>query len=118
MVRIRCFPSYRFGSIKKVLHGKLGFELSEMKNPDAVIFKFQGEDASFAIRRPLEDIENRERGVGISVWFSINEGIEDFAKQIEANGVKVLGGIMDTPFGKALHVKDLDGYKLTFLQKR
>lgn len=95
---------------------KLGFELSEMKNPDAVIFKFNKGDASFTIRKPLENLDNKELGNGVSVWFAIDEKIEDLQTHFEENGVDILGTVMDTPFGKALHVKDPDGYKLTFLE--
>ena len=97
---------------------KLGFELSEMKNPDAVIFKFNKGEASFAIRKPLENLDNKELGAGVSVWFAIDEKIETLQKNFVANGVAILGPIMETPFGKALHVKDPDGYKLTFLESK
>jgi len=95
---------------------KLGFELSEMKNPEAVIFKFNKGEASFAIRKPLENIDNKELGNGVSIWFAIDEKIEVLQKRFARNNVTVLGSIMQTPFGKALHVKDPDGYKLTFLE--
>lgn len=95
---------------------KLGFELSEMKNPEAFIFKFNKGEASFAIRKPLESIENKELGNGVSIWFAIDEKIENLKIRFNENGVNILGPIMETPFGKALHVKDPDGYKLTFLE--
>ena len=97
---------------------KLGFELSEMKNPDAVIFKFNKGEASFAIRKPLENLDNKELGNGVSVWFAIDEKIEDLQVRFVENKVAILGAVMETPFGKALHVKDPDGYKLTFLEPR
>ena len=97
---------------------KLGFELSEMKNPDAVIFKFNKGEASFAIRKPLENLADKELGNGVSVWFAIDEKIEILQTRFIENGVRVLGEIMKTPFGKVLHVKDPDGYKLTFLEMR
>ena len=97
---------------------KLGFELSAMTNPDAVIFKFNKGDASFAIRKPLENLDNKELGNGVSVWFAIDEKIEDLQARFAENGIAILGTIMETPFGKALHVKDPDGYKLTFLEPR
>jgi predicted enzyme related to lactoylglutathione lyase len=97
---------------------KLGFELSEMNNPDAIIFKFNKGEASFAIRKPLENLDNKELGNGVSVWFAIDEKIEDLQARFVANGVAILGTVMQTPFGKALHVKDPDGYKLTFLESR
>jgi lactoylglutathione lyase len=95
---------------------KLGFELADMKNPEAVIFKFNKGDASFAIRKPLEKLDNKELGNGVSIWFSIDEKIEQLQASFIKKGVSILGSIMDTPFGKALHVKDPDGYKLTFLE--
>jgi len=95
---------------------KLGFELSDMENPDAVIFKFNKGEASFAIRKPLENLEGKEAGVGVSVWFAIDEKADDLHARLERKGVPVLGPIMNTPFGKAFHVKDPDGYKLTFLE--
>ena len=95
---------------------KLGFEESGMKNPEAVIFKFNKGEASFAIRKPLEDIANKELGNGVSIWFSIDEKIEDLKHNLQQNDVTLLGDIMPTPFGKAIHVKDPDGYKLTFLE--
>lgn len=97
---------------------KFGFELSEMKNPEAVIFKFNKGEASFAIRKPLENLENKELGNGVSLWFAIDENIETLKNQLIEKNVPVLGDIMNTPFGKALHVKDPDGYKLTFLELR
>ena len=103
---------------KEFYKNKLGFELSEMKNPDAVIFKFNKGEASFAIRKPLEDLNNKELGNGVSIWFAMNEKIENLQASLIEKGVSIFGPIMDTPFGKALHVKDPDGYKLTFLEMR
>ncbi len=97
---------------------KLGFEIAEMKNPEAVIFKYNKGEASFAIRKPLENLNNKELGSGVSVWFSIDEKIEYLQSRFLESGVSILGTIMDTPFGKALHVKDPDGYKLTFLEMK
>lgn len=97
---------------------KLGFELSEIKNSEAVVFKFNKGDASFAIRTPFENINNKELGNGVSVWFTINEKIENLQARFIKNGTVIIGAIIETPFGKALQVKDPDGYKLTFLEKR
>ena len=62
------------------------------------------------------DIENKELGNGVSIWFAIDEKIEDLKHTLQQNGVTLLGDIMPTPFGKAIHLKDPDGYKLTFLE--
>lgn len=95
---------------------KLGFELSEMKNPEATVFQFNKGEASFAIRTPIGNIEDQELGNGVSVWFAIDEKMEDLKVRLQQNEVNILGEIMQTPFGKALHVKDPDGYKITFLE--
>lgn len=100
---------------KEFYTNKLGFELAEMVNPDAVVFKYNRGEASFAIRRPLEDIEGKSLGIGVAVWFAIDKAIEDLRSTVIGHGVEA-GQIMTTPFGKAFHVKDPDGYKLTFLE--
>ncbi len=97
---------------------KLGFQLSKMKNPEATIFRFNQSEASFAIRKPIGNIEDQELGNGVSIWFAIDEKMEDLKNRLQQNEVTILADIMETPFGKALHVKDIDGYKLTFLEPK
>ncbi len=88
-----------------------------MKNPEAVIFEFNQGETIFAIRKALEDLNKKKLGIGVSFWFVIEEDIKELKTRFLEKGVNILGEIMDTPFGKALHVKDIDGYKLTFLEK-
>lgn len=95
---------------------KLGFTLSEIKSAYAVVFSFKKGEASFAIRTPLENIDNKELGTGVSLWFAIDEKIEDLEKNLIEKGVDILAPISYTPFGKIIQIKDLDGYKLTFLE--
>ena len=102
---------------KKFYTEKLGFEISET-NPQACVFAYNQGNASFAIRTPLEPIDGKELGIGVSVWFAVNENVEELKERFLANGVTISGPIMDTPFGRAFHVKDPDGYKLTFLETR
>ncbi|RQO31972.1 glyoxalase [Taibaiella sp. KBW10] len=94
---------------------KLGFEISDT-NPQACVFKYEQGQASFAIRTPLEPIEGRELGIGVAIWFAVNEKVNELSEKFIANGVTTVGPIIETPFGRAFHVKDLDGYKLTFLE--
>jgi lactoylglutathione lyase len=94
----------------------LGFEVSEMSNPYACVFKYQQGEASFAIRTPLSKIDGKERGIGTSIWFEIDENIEALQSQLTEKGVPLIGGINATPFGKTLMAKDPDGYVLTFLE--
>ena len=94
---------------------KLGFEIGET-NPQACVFKYNRGEASFAIRTPLEPLEGRELGIGVALWFAINENVDELKEQFIANGVTTTGPVIETPFGRAFHVKDPDGYKLTFLE--
>lgn len=94
---------------------KLGFEIGDT-NPQACVFKYNQGEASFAIRTPLEHLEGRELGIGVALWFAVNENVDELKEAFLANGVETAGPIIGTPFGRAFHVKDPDGYKLTFLE--
>ncbi|QHS59235.1 VOC family protein [Chitinophaga agri] len=95
----------------------LGFEIGDT-NPQACIFTYNKGQASFAIRTPLEPLEDRELGIGVALWFAVNENVDEMRALYIKNGVSNIGPIIETPFGRAFHVKDLDGYKLTFLQEK
>ncbi|HTO36188.1 MAG TPA: VOC family protein [Brumimicrobium sp.] len=95
---------------------KLGFEALEMGNPNAVAFKYNKGEASFAIRKPIGNIEGKELGIGTSLWFAIDGAIEKLKEEFEQKNIPILGTINPTPFGKTLLVKDPDGYVLTFMQ--
>jgi predicted enzyme related to lactoylglutathione lyase len=101
---------------KEFYTNKLGFKLSEMKNPEACIFKYNNGEASFAIRKPIGNLEGKELGVGASLWFAIDEKIEDLQSRLAEKKITILGSINLTPFGKTLMIKDPDGYIITFLQ--
>lgn len=96
---------------------QLGFELSEMSNPYACVFKYNKGEASFAVRTPMGDIEGKELGVGMSLWFAIDEKVEELQDKLIQKGVVILGTINNTPFGKTIMVKDPDGYVITFLEQ-
>ena len=95
---------------------KLGFEPAEMTNPDACVFRYNKGEASFAIRKPIGNLDGKELGTGVSLWFAIDEKIEDLQTRLTEMNVTLIGSIIDTPFGKALTAKDPDGYTITFLQ--
>jgi lactoylglutathione lyase len=97
---------------------KLGFEISELSNPYAYVFKFNKGEASFAIRTPITNIDGKELGIGASLWFAIDEKIEELQCQLTEKGVTIIGIINNTPFGKTLMVKDPDGYIITFLEPK
>ena len=96
---------------------KLGFEIGDT-HPQACVFKYKQGEASFAIRTPLEPLEGRELGIGVALWFAVNENVDELKEQFIGNGVTATGPIIETPFGRAFHVTDLDGYKLTFLETK
>jgi len=95
---------------------KLGFEISEATNPAACVFKYKEGEASFAIRKPIGDLEGRELGVGASLWFAIDGKIEDLQAELLEKNVQLLGPIQNTPFGQIIIAKDPDGYNITFLK--
>ena len=101
---------------KNFYTNKLGFEVSEATNPAACIFKYNKGEASFAIRKPIGNLEGKELGVGVSLWFAIDGTIEDLQTALLENNVNLLGPIQTTPFGKSITAKDPDGYSITFLQ--
>lgn len=94
---------------------KLGFEISVLA-PEACIFSYNQGEASFAIRKPIGNLDGKEVGVGASLWFSIDGNIENLQEQLILREVVILGSINNTPFGRTLIVKDPDGYNITFLQ--
>lgn len=96
---------------------QLGFEIANT-NPQACIFRYNEGQASFAIRTPLEPLEGKELGVGAALWFAVTENVDELKAKFIANGVTTAGPVIDTPFGRAFHVKDIDGYKLTFLESK
>lgn len=95
---------------------KLGFEPSDKSNPYACVFKYNDGEASFAIRTPMSNLDDKELGVGASLWFAIDEEIGDLQHKLSEKGVVPVGTINHTPFGKTLMIKDPDGYLITFLE--
>ena len=96
---------------------QLGFEI-ETANPQARVFTYGDGQASFAIRTPLEPLARRELGTGVALWFAVTEQVDALRQTFLDRGVTGIGPIIDTPFGRAFHVPDPDGYKLTFLEAR
>lgn len=95
---------------------KLGFEEAGIPNPEACVFKYNNGEASFAIRTPIADLEGKELGIGVSVWFAIDGEIEDLEAELLAKDVTLLGPVKATPFGKIIVAIDPDGYHITFLK--
>ena len=101
---------------KEFYTNKLGFELAGIPNTDACVFKYNAGEASFAIRKPLGDLADKELGIGASLWFIVDENLEDLQAKLTSMQIPLLGGINATPFGRTIIAKDPDGYNITFLQ--
>lgn len=113
------FASYQVRNLeasKEFYTKKLGFEEAGVPNPNACVFKYNKGEASFAIRTPIGSIEGKELGIGTSLWFAIDEEIEDLQTRLLAENVPLAGPVQITPFGKILIAKDPDGYNITFLK--
>ncbi len=95
---------------------QLGFEDAGIPNPEACVFRYNKGEASFAIRTPMSDLDGKELGAGVSLWFAIDGTIEDLEVNLSAKQVPLPGPIRVTPFGKILVATDPDGYNITFLQ--
>jgi catechol 2,3-dioxygenase-like lactoylglutathione lyase family enzyme len=119
-MRVLTFASLQVNNLEASIdfyEKKLGFEISTV-NPHACVFKYNQGEASFAIRTPLEPLEGKDLGIGVAIWFAVDKNVVELQEEFLANGITTAGPIIDTPFGKAFHVKDLDGYKLTFLNAK
>ncbi|RZK02872.1 MAG: VOC family protein [Flavobacterium sp.] len=119
-MRLLTFASLQVNNLeasKDFYEKKLGFEIGSI-NPQACVFKFNQGEASFAIRTPLEPLEGRELGIGVAIWFAVDKNVDELKEEFIENGVTTTGPIIETPFGRAFHLKDLDGYKLTFLNAK
>lgn len=102
---------------KNFYTNKLGFTIDNL-SPQACVFKYNEGQASFAIRTPLEQIEGKELGVGVALWFAVTENLETLNEKFISNGINSVEPIFETPFGRAFHLKDIDGYKLTFIDPK
>jgi len=119
-MRLLTFASLQVKNLeasKDFYEKKLGFEIGNT-NPQACVFKYNQGEASFAIRTPLEPLEGKELGTGVALWFAVDKNVDALKEEFTANGITTAGPIIETPFGRAFHVKDLDGYKLIFLNAK
>jgi len=102
---------------KNFYTAQLGFEVAE-SNPAAYIFSYNKGEASFAIRKPLGNLEGRELGAGVSLWFAIDGAIGDLEAMLLERNVPLSGPVQTTPFGKIITASDPDGYNITFLETK
>ena len=75
-----------FFALANAFKQQTGFEIDN-SNPQAFVFKYNQGEASFAIRTPLEPIEDKELGVGVSLWFAVSENLDELNEKFIANGI-------------------------------
>jgi uncharacterized glyoxalase superfamily protein PhnB len=62
---------------------------------------------------------NRAKGQGMSFQFTTNQGIDDIANRIKANGGTLESEPIDTPWGaRTFRLSDPDGFKLVISSER
>lgn len=93
----------------------LGFKVDHDK-PNACVFTYQDGQSVFAIKTALDTLVDKELGNGVSLWFSCEKNIELTRQEFICSGVTTCSEVFETPFGRAIELSDLDGYKLTFIQ--
>lgn len=64
---------------------KMGFEISVL-TPEACVFSYKQGEASFAIRKPMANLEGKELGIGTSLWFAIDGNIKDLHQELTSYG--------------------------------
>ncbi|AYF98606.1 VOC family protein [Protaetiibacter intestinalis] len=91
---------------------QLGMRRAPQAPPGAVVFPTAS--IPFAVRLPDEglDPEAGPAGLGIALWLRA-EGVEALHERLAADGVDIVRGPHDTPFGRAIVVRDPAGYRLT-----
>jgi predicted enzyme related to lactoylglutathione lyase len=90
----------------------LGLRRAPASPPGAVVFA--SEPIPFAVREPLPgtDLDGGQPGLGIAVWVKVDHA-QALHDQLAAQGVTILTGPFDSPFGRTFAVSDPDGYAIT-----
>lgn len=115
-----CTPSLTVNDIQASLRwyrDVLGFTMGEeWKNGDRVTGA-ELKAGSVIIILNQDDFakgRDRQKGVGMRLYFSTRQGIDDLAQMIQARGGTLAQGPTDQPWGvRDIALVDLDGYKIT-----
>src|SRR5688572_27716093 len=80
--------------------------------PGAVVFATT--PVPFAVRAPSEgvDLDAGPAGLGVALWLG-TDSIDTLDTHLRAHGAEIAHGPFPTPFGRALVVRDPDGYAIT-----
>lgn len=93
-----------------------GFVRSKLSPPDAVVFNTK--PIPLALRRPLRPLPPEGHlGVGMVLWVGCDDA-DALHTSLWDQGVTILSGPADGPFGRFFTAQDPDGYVLTFHEAR
>lgn len=98
----------------------LGFTEGERWEDDGHIHGVQLKAGSVDLMLSQDDFSkgrDRQKGVGIRLWFSTAQPLEVLADLIRSRGGTLEYGPQDTPWGdRAFGVSDPDGFSITFIE--
>ena len=96
---------------KRFYQEMLGLELAPSNPPGA--FVVDTKPIAFAVREPLVDLDLSEYcGHGVALWL-LTDDTEALLGHLEVNGVEIVKGLGDSPFGKMFTFRDPEGYLVT-----
>ena len=90
----------------------LGLRRAPASPPGAVVFA--GDPIPFAVRTsmPDTDLDSGQPGVGVALWFAVDDA-QALHDRLAADGVPIVTGPFDGPFGRTFAIQDRDGYVIT-----
>ena len=90
----------------------LGLTRAPQGPPGAAVF--QTAPIPFAVRPPTEgtDLDGGQPGLGVVLWLQADD-LDEVERHLSANSVEIPQPPFQTPFGRALVLRDLDGYLVT-----
>ena len=98
----------------------LGFTEGERWEDDGHVHGVQLKAGSVDLMLNQDDFAkgpDRQKGVGMRLWFSTAQQLEALADLIRSRGGALAYGPTDTPWGdRAFGVADPDGYSITFIE--
>lgn len=97
----------------------LGFTEGERWETDGVLHGVQLKAGAVDLMLNQDDFtkgRDRQKGVGVRLWFSTSQSLDALADLIRARGGSLDYGPDETPWGdRAFGVTDPDGFRITFV---
>lgn len=92
----------------------LGLPRAAKSPPEAVVFATS--PIAFAVRKPVQQFSDAQRGQGLVLWFACT-GLDELHAKLQALRVPGLSGPTATPFGRTVRFLDPDGYPVTLHER-